>query len=220
MKEESSAPDSTPFIVLDGMDGSGKGTQVKLLVERALHSHRQFVDTREPGGSPLAEKIRDLFSLPEGAIASARTQFFMMWAARSDWFERVVMPNLEKGIPVISDRCDSSTMAYQVYAKEASELEDEFWRIRGMVFGKYEPTLYLIIDLPAEEAKRRVDADTIRAKSLFDQKPLAWFERVREGFRALHDDLPNRVIMINGDRPPEVIHEEIYKIVADHCDWK
>ncbi|OHA83495.1 MAG: dTMP kinase [Candidatus Yonathbacteria bacterium RIFCSPLOWO2_01_FULL_47_33b] len=209
-----------PFIVFDGMDGSGKGTQVKLLIDRALHAHRQFVDTREPGGSPLGEKIRDLFSSPEGAIASARTQFFMMWAARSDWFERVVLPNLEKGVPVISDRCDSSTMAYQVYAKEAPELEDEFWRIRSMIFGKHPPTLYLFIDLPAKEAKRRVDADTSRSKSLFDKKPLEWYERVRKGFQSLREDLPNHVIMIDGDRSPEAIHEEVYKIVSEHCGWK
>lgn len=210
----------TPFIVIDGMDGSGKGTQINLLVDRALHSGRKFYNTREPGGSVLSEQIRSLFSSPSGAAASARTQFFLMWAARSNWVEQIIIPNLSAGTPVISDRGDSSTLAYQVYAKEAPELEDVFWRMRNMIFGDHAPTLYIFIDVSAREAKHRVDQDSSRTKSAFDAQPLEWYERVRQGFEAFRDELPNHVIVVNGYRPPEVIHEEVYKIVADHCGWK
>lgn len=210
----------TPFVVIDGMDGSGKGMQIGLILERSRRSGHKFINTREPGGAPLSEKIRDLFNSPEGADASARTQFLLMWAARSNWLEKVVIPNLSAGTSVISDRGDSSTLAYQVYAKGAPEFEDEFWRMRSMIFGEYAPTLYIFIDVPAREAKRRVDQDNSRTKSAFDAQPLEWYERVRQGFEAFRNELPNHVIVVNGDRPPEVIHEEVYKIVADHCGWK
>lgn len=213
-------PNRTPFIVIDGMDGSGKGTQIDLLVDRAIRSGRKFYNTREPGGAVLSEEIRALFSSPEGASASARTQFLLMWAARSNWLEKIVIPNLSASTPIISDRGDSSTLAYQVYAKEAPQLEDEFWRMRSMIFGEYTPTLYIFVDVPAREAKRRVDLDNSRTKSAFDAQPLEWYERVRHGFEAFQNELPNHVLMINGDRPTEVIHEEIYKIVSEHCGWK
>lgn len=209
-----------PFIVIDGMDGSGKGTQISLLAARMGDEGRNFILTREPGGTPLSEKIRDIFSSPEGADASARTQYLLMWAARSHWMEKVVIPYLSAGTLIISDRGDSSTIAYQVYAKMAPELEDDFWRMRKFVFGEHSPTRYIILDIPAEEAKRRIDADTSRVKSPFDMKPLEWYKRVREGFQTLHEELPHHVTIINGARTPEIIHEEIYRIVKEHCRWK
>lgn len=213
-------PNRTPFIVIDGMDGSGKGTQIDLLVDRAIRTGRKFYNTREPGGAVLSEEIRALFSSPEGANASARTQFLLMWAARSNWLEKIVIHNLSTGVPVISDRGDSSTLAYQVYAKEAPELEDNFWRMRDMIFGEHTPTLYIFVDVPASEAKRRVDLDSSRTKSAFDAQPLEWYVRVRHGFEEFRDQLPNHVLMVNGDRPAEVIHEEVYRIVSEHCGWK
>lgn len=209
-----------PFIVIDGMDGSGKGTQIDLLVERALHHGYKFFNTREPGGAVLSERIRDIFVSPEGASASARTQFLLMWAARSHWLEKIVIPHLSSDIPVISDRGDSSTLAYQVYAKQALELEDEFWRMRSMIFGKYTPMRYFIIDVPPEEAKRRVDADKSRTASDFDLAPLDFYDRVRAGFYAFREKLPHNVVIINGARSPEIIHEEIYQIVSECCGWE
>lgn len=209
-----------PFIVIDGMDGSGKGTQINLLVDRAMREGRGFYATREPGGAPLSENIRELFKSPLGMGSSARTQFLMMWASRSEWLEKIIIPHLSVGVPVFSDRCDTSTLAYQVYAKKAPELEDEFWRMRQMIFGKYDPTVYIIIDVPAEEAKRRVDADKSREASDFDLAPLDFYRRVRRGFQAFHTELPNQTIMIDGARAPEEIHEEIYGIVRNICIWR
>ncbi|MHB1118124.1 MAG: dTMP kinase [Minisyncoccota bacterium] len=213
-------PVKTPFIVIDGMDGSGKGTQMTLLIERATREGRTFINTREPGGTPLAEKIRELFKSSLGMGASSRTQFLLMWAARSDLLENVVIPHLDNGTPVFLDRGDDSTLAYQAYAKQAPELEGEFWRMREFILGKYAPSLYLIVDLSAEEAKRRVDADKQREASDFDLEPLGFYQRVRQGFHAFRDKLPHKVMMIDGDRPPEVIHEEVYKIVSELCGWK
>lgn len=212
-----------PFIVIDGMDGSGKTTQFDLLVKYAKQDGYNFCRTREPGGTELSETIRTLFKSALGMNTSALTQFLMMWTARSDTLDKVVIPSIRNEIPVFDERSDISTFAYQVFAKMAPELEDEFWRIRKLVFGEYEPTMYIILDLPSEEAKRRVDADKRRTAldlSDFDLAPLDFYERVRQGFHAFKDELPNHVIMVDGTRSPEVVHEEIYAMVCELCGWQ
>jgi dTMP kinase len=206
-----------PLIIIDGIDGSGKTTQANLLKERL--SDGQVVFTRQPGGTPLSEKIRDVFSSALAVEASPQTQFFLMWASRADWIESVVIPNTEKGIPVISNRGGSSTYAYQVYAREAHELEEEFWRTRELVMGKHKPKMYIIIDITAKEARRRMESDKDRVKSLFDVMPLDFHERARAGFRAFAKKLPGEVVIIDGARDRDVIQKEVYDIVSSLCGW-
>lgn len=206
-----------PLIIIDGIDGSGKSTQTEMLKERL--SDGQVCFSRQPGGTPLSEKIRDVFSSVEAVEASALTQFFLMWASRTNWVEKVVIPNTERGTPVISNRGDSATFAYQVYAREARELEEEFWRMRELVMGKHKPKIHIIIDVSAKEARRRMNADKHRTKSLFDVKPLEFHERARAGFRAFAEKLPGEVIIVNGLRDRNVIHKEVYGIVSEICGW-
>ena len=206
-----------PLIIIDGIDGSGKSTQTELLKER--FSDGQICFTRQPGGTPLSEMIRDVFSSVEAVEASANTQFFLMWASRTNWLEKVVIPNTEKGTPVISNRGDSSTYAYQVYAREAPELEEEFWRIRDFVMEKHKAKVHIIIDTSAKEARRRMNLDKNRIKSLFDLKPLDYHERARAGFRAFSDKLPGQVIIVDGSRDRATVHNEVYEIVAKACGF-
>lgn len=151
-----------PFIVIDGC---GKGTQLKLLSERAASAGHAYTLTREPGGAPLSEALRDLFKSDLGANASALTQFLMMWASRRNYLEEVVWPSLEDNIPVFSDRGDSSTLAYQVYAQNALELEREFWRLRNLVFGGITPTCYIFLDVPPSIARERATLDKSRGRA-------------------------------------------------------
>lgn len=209
----------TPLIIFDGIDGSGKSTQVALLKERLKDAHKVCF-TREPGGSPLSEKIRGIFSTPEGVQASARTQFLLLSAAHSHWLEEVALPNLKEGTPVISERGDSSLFAYQIHTKERFELENLFWEIRNNIFGEYHPILYLIFDVSAVEAKRRVNTDAVRTRSLFDVEPIEFFERARTGFRTFTEKLPSDTMLISGDRDPKEIHEEVYRVLSELCGWK
>ncbi|MEK7148302.1 MAG: dTMP kinase [Patescibacteria group bacterium] len=206
-----------PLIIIDGIDGSGKTTQTNLLKERL--SDGQVVFTRQPGGTPLSEMIRDVFSSAEAVEASARTQFFLMWASRTNWLEKVVIPNIERGIPVISSRGDSATYAYQVHAREATDLEEEFWQMREFVMGKHKPKMHIIIDVSAKDARHRMNADKNRTKSLFDLKPLDFHDRARAGFRAFAERLPGEVTIIDGSRDRDVIHKEVYDIVSSLCGW-
>ncbi|MGB2580565.1 MAG: dTMP kinase, partial [Minisyncoccia bacterium] len=171
-----------PFIVIDGLDGCGKGTQLKLLSERATLAGHAYTLTREPGGAKLSEAIRELFKSDLGANASALTQFLMMWASRRNYLEQVVWPSLEDNIPVFSDRGDSSTLAYQVFAKNAPELEAEFWRLRNIVFAGIPPTCYIFLDVPPSIARERAVLDESRGElSHFDTKPLEFYGRVNDG---------------------------------------
>ena len=208
-----------PLIIIDGIDGSGKSTQAKMLQERL--SDGQVIFTRQPGGTPLSEKIRDVFSSVEAVEASARTQFYLMWASRTNWMEKVVIPNTEKGTPVISNRGDSATYAYQIHAREAPELEEEFWRTRELVMGSHKPKVHIIIDVSAREARRRMNEDKHRTKSLFDVKPLEFHERARAGFRAFAAKLPEgEVVIVNGSRHRDIIHKEVYALVSKLCGWE
>ncbi len=209
----------TPFIVIDGQDGSGKGTQIRLLNERIEKDGRTAVFTREPGGVPLSEALRAVIKSDEGMSSDALTQFLMFWAARNEWVKQLVAPNLTKGIPIFSDRGDSSTFAYQVIAKNAPELKEEFWRLRDIVFGDYEPTSYIIIDVPAEVARTRSLLDSEHT-SVFDKEHVDFYERVRQGFMMFSEKIPNSVIIVDGNRVPEIIHEEIYAMVSELCGWR
>lgn len=208
-----------PLIIFDGLDGSGKSTQVALLKERVNKKHKVLF-TREPGGSPLSERIRDIFATPEGARASAQTQFFLMSASRSNLIEEVIVPNIKEGTPVVSERGDSSTFAYQIYANEKFNLEGLFLEIRDALFGEFKPTHYFIFDVSAVEAKRRVNTDNKRTRSIFDMDPIDSYERARDGFRTFASKFPDEVTLVNGDRDPKVIHEEVYAHIKKLCGWE
>lgn len=209
----------TSFIVIDGQDGSGKGTQVKLLKERLEREGKDVVFTREPGGVPLSEALRRVIKSPDGMSADSFTQFLMFWAARNEWVKKLIAPTVAKGTPVFSDRCDSSTYAYQVFAQNAPQLAVDFWRIREIVFGDAAPTMYLILDVPAEVARKRALGDGDHT-SAFDVAPLEFYELVRKGFGIFAENVPSDVIIIDGTHTPEIIHEEIYALVKEQCGWK
>lgn len=209
-----------PFIVIDGLDGCGKGTQIRLLDERVRREGRFCAFTREPGGTILSEAIRDLFKSELGSDASALTQLLMVCASRRESLEKAIWPLLEQNIPVISDRCDSSAFAYQVTALNAPELEVEFWRLRNLVFAGILPTCYIFIDVPPGVARQRAVQDESRGElSHFDAKPLEFYERVYNGFRAFANHPSIKMIPVDGIRSRDEIHEDIYRIVGNACGW-
>lgn len=196
-----------PYIVIDGLGGSGKTTQLNLLNRRTEEEGRQCIFTRDPGGAPLSEALRDLIKSELGGEASALTQSLLFWASRREYLEKVVWYANGRGLPVFSDRGDPSTLAYQIYGKQARELEDEFWRMRDLVFGTRKPDLYIFIDVSPEVAYARIDAESI-----------AFYERVHLGYLAFRIRVINEVV-VDGTRTPAEIHEEIYKIVSNDCGW-
>jgi len=203
----------TKYIVFDGMDGSGKGTQIELLKKKFGDS---VVFTREPGGTPFAEGIRDvLLSHPHSGDATALASFLLFWAAREELQQHLVVPMLRTGMHVFSDRSDSSTFAFQLHGEEHLELIDAFLFMRRLVFespGRRPPDLYVIFDLPAEVARGRVMQDTNRTTNHFDVRALEYYERVRNGFRKFATHAP--VIFIGATQVPEKIHRDVLEVLT------
>lgn len=197
------------FIVVDGMDGSGKGTQLALLRGKLKNFSVHY--TREPGGTELAEEIRTILLRTAGPRSPALCDFFLFWAARASHVVDAVEPQRNYGRHVISDRYDSSTWAFQIYG-EQQEFRKLFHDIRYSLADIYKPNAYFFLDLPAEVAYKRVQQDAGRTKTRFDLKSVEYHERVRAGFRFFKQagvDNSDMVHLIDADRPPEVVSEDL-----------
>lgn len=213
------APIKAPFVVVDGLDGSGKTTQLNFLRRRTDEEGQACIFTREPGGAPLSEALRDLIKSDLGGGASALTQSLMFWASRREYLEKIVWRANDEGVAVFSDRGDSSTLAYQIYVKQAHELENEFWRMRSLVFGDRTPDLYVFIDVTPEIAYARTHTEERKGEmSHFDAENIEFYNRVHQGYNAFREEVPN-VVVVDGTRTPAEIHEEIYRVVAKTCGW-
>jgi dTMP kinase len=205
------------FIVIDGMDGSGKGTQLALLRGKVSHLPVEF--TREPGGTPYAEEIREM--LMRNEMLSPPTHplcdFFLFWAARASHIELKIWPGRDEGKHFITDRYDSSTFAFQIYGEARHDYERLFIMLRKEVGHRFEPDAYIFLDLPAEVAYERREKDRSQAKTRFDYKPLEYHNKVRHGFQHFQQVVgyAGEVHLVNANRPPEEIHSELAAIVLN-----
>lgn len=198
------------FIILEGGEGAGKSSQLRDIKE--LYGDR-IITTREPGGTPYAEEIRHLILKSENAgQADAKTHFALFWAARADHMKNKIIPALESGINVISDRFDSSTFAYQIYGQEAKELEGFFWQMRDFYLDNNKPDLYIYLDVSAEEGLKRKSFQSEDENNHFDQRKVDFHNRMRDGFVEFLKQVPSAVI--NAD-PPKI---EVKKALIEEID--
>ncbi len=194
------------FITLDGMDGSGKSTQARLLGEFLRARGYRVVTTREPGGTPLGEAIRRVLLGRGAPRASALAELALMYAARAQHIEEVVRPALERGQAVVSDRYHDASMAYQGYGRGlGAATVRAFDRI---VCRDWQPDLTLILDLEPEESLRRVRGRKQR-RSRFEAAGLPFLKRVRAGYRAIARREPKRVILVRAGRSVAEVQRDI-----------
>ncbi|GGF58087.1 thymidylate kinase [Paracoccus acridae] len=182
------------FISFEGIDGCGKSTQARLLAEALRAEGRQVVLTREPGGSPGAEEIRRLLVTGAGERWSAETECLLFTAARRDHLERTIRPALDAGKTVITDRFADSTRVYQGATR--GELRGLVDRMHGLAIG-VEPDLTFVIDLDPETALGRGNARG-GTEDRFESLGLDFQQRLAQGFRALAQEFPARVRLIDG----------------------
>lgn len=193
------------FISFEGIDGSGKSTQARMLADRMRATGHEVVLTREPGGSPGAEEIRALLLRGEADRWSAETEILLFTAARRDHLERTIRPALGRGATVVTDRFADSTRVYQGITR--GDLRGIVDRLHALMIG-VEPDLTFVIDIPPETGLARAAARS-DGEQRFEGMGLAMQEAMRAGFLALARDFPERVRIIDGDRAPEAVAAEI-----------
>jgi dTMP kinase len=193
------------FIVVDGGEGSGKGTVLAALKEVLPPEKNVF--TREPGGTPRAEEIRSVILGSEGA--SALTNFHLFCAARSDHLDHKIRPALSEGKNVICDRYDMSTFAYQIYGQQNHFLRGAFYNERELLGKLARPDLYIYLDVDVVEGLKRVRGR--REENHLDRAPIEFHERVRQGYLEFLKTHPHRVIDAN--RTMEAVKAEFIEVV-------
>ena len=198
------------FISFEGIDGSGKSTQVKLLAEKFTDP----VITREPGGSPGAEEIRALLLTGDTDRWSAETEILLFTAARRDHLETTIQPALSAGRTVICDRFADSTRVYQGATR--GDLRATVDTLHTAMIGR-EPDLTIIIDMePATALARGLARGS--GEDRFEDMGLGFQETLRHGFLALAKAHPNRCVLIDGNRDPAAVAAEIWAYVVGRME--
>ncbi len=196
------------FITLEGVDGAGKSTHLSWLVAHLRAQGRSVVQTREPGGTPLGEKLRELLLHEPMHL---ETEALLMFAARREHLELVIKPAIDRGDWVVCDRFTDASFAYQgggrgLPVKKLAQLET--W-----VQGDLQPDLTLLFDLPVDIAARRM-AGAERQLDRFEQEKTDFHERVRAAYLARATQMPSRVRVIDSRKTLEEIQKELEQILS------
>ena len=199
------------FITFEGIDGAGKSSQIAAAVALIQSRGIPVVQTREPGGTPLGEKLRELLLHEPMHL---ETEALLMFAARREHLAARIEPALSSGAWVVSDRFTDATYAYQVGGRGLDE--KRFAALEKWVHPHLQPDLTLIFDLDPQVAATRL-AGTGNAPDRFEREQADFFERVRNAYlrRAAAD--PARVKVIDADQRPEEIRKELEQIILENC---
>lgn len=198
------------FITLEGGEGVGKTTNMVFVQQLLEQNNIPVVVTREPGGTPLAEKIRQLLLDNDSEVVSETTELLLMFAARAQHIKHVIYPALNQGKWVLCDRFTDATYAYQGGGRNM-DTETIAW-LEKLVQQELQPDLTLLLDAPVETGAARVKS---RGKlDRFESEKIAFFERVRKAYLSRAQSQSNRISIINADQPLESVQESIEKVIT------
>ncbi|MGV3774328.1 MAG: dTMP kinase [Verrucomicrobiales bacterium] len=205
------------FISLEGAEGSGKTTQIRLLESRLLSLGLKVLSLREPGGTPIGEEIRHTLKHSEANQRMfPETELLLMSASRAQLVREVIQPSLARGEVVICDRFYDSTMAYQGYGRGLDmKLVDSMIQF---AVGETKPCITFFLRVPAAESEaRKASRNAAMAegqqRDRFEEEERAFFDRVEKGFEAIAAGNPERIRIIDGTEPVERVSEEIWRWV-------
>jgi len=202
------------LITLEGIDGAGKSTQLRLLASALRERGCRVCVTREPGGTHIGEQIRKVLLASRNTQLAALSELALMYAARAQHLREVIRPALAQGDVVLSDRFNDASFAYQGYGRRLGAAA-----VRGLdriICGATQPNLTLLLDMAPRVALQRATTRENRIKSKqrrFEMAGLEFQERVRNGYLAIARRNPKRVKVVNADRSIEEVQDEIRSIV-------
>ncbi len=197
------------FISFEGIDGAGKSTQHAWLADYLRTKGHTVVASREPGGTPLGEKLRSLLLAEPMHL---ETEALLMFAARREHIAQVIEPALARGDWVVCDRFVDASFAYQAGGRGLSWTKLE--ELSAWVLGNLQPDLTLIFDAPVAVARQRLQANTAKPDR-FEQEQSAFFERVRAAYLRIATENPGRVRVIDATQTPSNINKTLENIVAE-----
>ncbi|MBQ1328700.1 MAG: dTMP kinase [Eubacterium sp.] len=193
------------FITMEGPDGSGKSTQIALLSDYLKENGYDVIITREPGGTRISEKIREIILNKEYQEMNPMTELMLYASARAQLVNEVIGPSIEAGKAVISDRFVDSSVVYQGIARGLGI--ETVYSVNAHAIGKYVPQVTFLLDLPAEEGIRRkknqAELDRMELESI------EFHKKVAEGYRTLADRDPERIVKIDASLPIDEICDMI-----------
>lgn len=201
------------FITLEGGDGSGKTTVLGRVAAYLQNHSMPYLITREPGGIEIAEKIRSIILDPAHTAMDARTEALLYAASRSQHLAEVVEPALKEGLTVLCDRFVDSSLVYQGYARGLGI--EEVRSINQFATGGCMPDLTFYLDVDPEVGLSRIAANQDREVNRLDLESMAFHQKVREGYRQVVESDPQRIVVLDANRPIHMVEQDIIQTLKD-----
>ena len=193
------------FITIEGTEGVGKTTNIEFIQTWLNQQQVDFVTTREPGGTPLAEQIRELLLTPRDEKVCNSAELLLMFAGRAQHLDQVIVPAIQSGLCVVCDRFTDATYAYQGFGRGMDSALIS--HLERLVQADLRPDLTLILDIPVEIGLQR--ASQRSAPDRFEREQTEFFERVRQGYLSIAANEPERCVVIDASQPLEDVQRDI-----------
>lgn len=209
MSQDNSEDSRGIFISFEGSEGCGKSTQIARLAKRFEDEDLPVLVTREPGGTPIGERIRQLLMHdPESKEMCPETELLLFAASRAQIVRQVILPALESGKFVLCDRFLDSTTVYQGIGRKISS--EPVQMINSFAAGELMPDLTIVLDIPAEVGFERIRHRFSDMPNRMEEETIEFYRKVREGYLFLAKEMPGRFLVVDGSRAEEEIEQEIW----------
>ncbi|MBV2123463.1 MAG: dTMP kinase [Candidatus Thiodiazotropha sp. (ex Ctena orbiculata)] len=198
------------FITVEGGEGAGKSSNLDFIRSLLNSAGKQVVFTREPGGTPLGEAIRDLLLGHQHTGMADDTELLLMFAARAEHLQQKIIPALQQGQWVLCDRFTDASYAYQGAGRGLAS--ERIASLEQFVQGELRPDLTLLLDLPVEQGLAR--AGQRSEPDRFEKQEMSFFEKVRAGYLEIAAREPHRVKIVDASKPLETVQQQIHSVVS------
>lgn len=200
------------FITLEGGEGAGKTTALETIRQWLVERGREVVVTREPGGTPAAERIREMLLDPQTGPLNPLSELLLMFAARNENLVDIIEPALERGCDVLSDRFTDASMAYQGGGRRLGF--EPVQRLADLVHPDFEPDLTLLLDVPVATGLERIRSRTGGPDRMEQSRP-DFLERVRDSYLARARNAPRRFAVVDASRPLQEVTRAIENVLEE-----